>query len=291
MSDLDAVDVARQARQALASALNALQTDPGMSQQLLEAAEPIAMAMGALHRIERSQGADVVEASAQALTHARQALGKLQTIEDARAEGVLETVASSLGLVFKLTKMQATPRPVAAPEQPMRMAAPQPQAPQPPQVVAPSPVQQAQPPRAAPAPAWTERDPFAPAPRQAVGKAVQLPLDDTIETIEVDLGTHSPSNFYRGLAGDDVVENGGLFVATYQVPPIGQTVRVRVSLPGNYEFEAMGVVHWTREARDSAAPDLSPPGFGMRFTNLSPDARNLVRRYVANREPLFHDDL
>jgi Tfp pilus assembly protein PilZ len=112
-----------------------------------------------------------------------------------------------------------------------------------------------------------------------------------LPSIEAELGTHSTTNFYKGLSGNDVVDHGGLFVATYNVPAVGQTMKVQVSLPGGYEFEAVGVVRWTRESRESMTSDVSPPGFGIQFTHISPEARQLVYRYVRNREPLFHDDL
>lgn len=109
--------------------------------------------------------------------------------------------------------------------------------------------------------------------------------------VDAELGTHSASNFYKGLSGNDVVDHGGIFVSTYSIPDIGQSLKVRVSLPGGYEFEAIGVVRWTREARESMTADISPPGFGLQFTSISAEARNLVHRYVRNREPMFHDDL
>src|SRR5678815_5432311 len=56
--------------------------------------------------------------------------------------------------------------------------------------------------------------------------------------IDAELGAHSPSNFYKGLSGNDVVEHGGLFVATYNIPRIGQSITVHVSMPGGYEFDA-----------------------------------------------------
>ncbi len=112
-----------------------------------------------------------------------------------------------------------------------------------------------------------------------------------LPAVEAELGTHSPTNFYKGLSGNDVVDHGGLFIATYNVPSVGQTMKVQVALPGGYEFEAVGVVSWTRESRDSMTSDVSPPGFGIQFTHISPEARQLVYRYVRNREPLFHDDL
>jgi hypothetical protein len=107
--------------------------------------------------------------------------------------------------------------------------------------------------------------------------------------IEAELGAHSSTNFYKGLSGNDVIDSGGIFVATYQIPEIGRNVVVKVSMPGGYEFEALGVVRWTREAPLSGSD--SPPGFGAQFTQISPEGRQLVYRYVRNREPLFHDDL
>ena len=35
----------------------------------------------------------------------------------------------------------------------------------------------------------------------------------------------------------------------------------------------------------------SSPGYGAQFTQISQEGRQLVYRYVRNREPLFHDDL
>jgi uncharacterized protein (TIGR02266 family) len=105
---------------------------------------------------------------------------------------------------------------------------------------------------------------------------------------DAELGAHSPTNFYKGLSGNDVIDSGGLFIATYQIPNIGRNVHLKVSLPGGYEFEAAGIVRWTREAQNPGVD--APPGFGVQFTNISPEGRQLVYRYVRNREPIFHDD-
>ena len=105
----------------------------------------------------------------------------------------------------------------------------------------------------------------------------------------VELGAHSSSNFYKGLGGNDVIEAGGLFVATYKIPKIGTGVMLRVLLPGDYEFVASGVVQWTREPNMSG--EGSEPGFGARFTQITPEGRQLVYRYTRNREPMFYDDL
>ncbi len=107
--------------------------------------------------------------------------------------------------------------------------------------------------------------------------------------VDAELGAHSATNFYKGLSGNDVIESGGIFVATYSIPQLGQSLVLKVSLPGGYEFEAKGVVRWTRDLRGTGGD--AAPGFGAQFTEISPEGRQLVYRYVRNREPLFHDDL
>jgi Tfp pilus assembly protein PilZ len=110
--------------------------------------------------------------------------------------------------------------------------------------------------------------------------------------VNAELGVHSATNFYKGLSGNDLFDSGGIFIATYQIPPIGRELLIHVSMPGGYEFDAKGIVRWTREAPLSSAGGVeSPPGFGAQFTELAQEGRQLIQRYVRNREPLFHDDL
>jgi uncharacterized protein (TIGR02266 family) len=110
--------------------------------------------------------------------------------------------------------------------------------------------------------------------------------------VEAALGAYSTTNFYKGLSGNDVIDAGGLFIATYAPPEMGQPVRVNVSLPGGFEFQARGTVTWVREMPKSGSLNpMSPPGYGVRFTEISKEARQLVYRYVRNREPLFYDDI
>jgi hypothetical protein len=115
---------------------------------------------------------------------------------------------------------------------------------------------------------------------------VPAPPAGNLQLVNADLGAHSPTNFYKGLSGNDIIDHGGLFVSTYILPKIGTPVRLKVSLPGGYEFEANAIVKWTR---DDGGAD-APPGFGAQFTQITPEARQLVYRYVRNREPIFHDD-
>jgi Tfp pilus assembly protein PilZ len=302
----DVVTLARNARESLARGLNALQGDPNTPRQLLDLAAPIAQAMGALHQIERSGGTQLGPAVQSALANLQSALAQLQAQppKHPAVATALESVAGALGSVHALARsaapaqrpappvpsqaQQFAPTQVAPAPQPQRAApAPAPQ----PQRAAPAPAPQPQraaparpPPQPAPAPAFVQ-PPAAQTPAAAARGAVP-PAD--FATVTAELGAHSVSNFYKGLSGNDIIDHGGLFVSTYKLPKIGQQVRLRVSLPGGYEFEANAVVRWRREASDAGSD--APPGFGAQFTEITAEARQLVYRYVRNREPLFHDD-
>jgi methionyl-tRNA formyltransferase len=291
---------AKQARETLARALGALQSDPSVPPQLMNVAEPVSQAMGALFQIERTGSLATATA---ARDHVRAALGLLQAagVQHAAVTTAMESVAGSLGLVFSLVKM-AEAAPAAAPQPAYQAPAqPAPQAYQPPpQQPAAQPAPQAyQPPPQQPAP-----QAYQPPPQQAAPapQAYQPPAQQAAPApapaaaapagtarFEASLGTNSPTNFYKGLSGNDVVEHGGIFVATYaKAPKVGANVALRVTLPGGYEFEVLGVVSWTRDQRGGDGDML--PGFGARITQIAPEAKQLIYRYVRNREPLFHDD-
>jgi Tfp pilus assembly protein PilZ len=123
----------------------------------------------------------------------------------------------------------------------------------------------------------------------------EIRRDRELRTLEASLGANSPTNFYTGLAGGEVITAGGLFVATYQLPKLGETILLEVNLPGGYEFLAKAIVAWTRSAGgDTSSGSMraaaGPPGFGARFAEVTEEGRRLIQRYVKNREPLFHDD-
>jgi Tfp pilus assembly protein PilZ len=289
----DPVSAAKSAREALARALGAIQSDPSVPQQLMAIAEPISNAMGALFQVERSGGAAASTSGPVAVDAVRRALSMLQQQPSTlpAVQIALEAVAGSLGLVHGLIAPAQAPaqQPYAQPAQYAQPAA-QPYA---------QPVQTAQAyaatyvaPAPQAAPAQAAYQPTVQAYQQPAPQAAPAAAPGPGARIDAELGAHSQSNFYKGLSGNDVVEHGGLFVATYNIPRIGQPITLHVSMPGGYEFDAAAIVRWTRETVDSSSSTQpAQPGFGAQFTQITPEARQLVYRYVRNREPLFHDDL
>jgi hypothetical protein len=302
---MDVVTLARTARENLAQGLQALQS-PGVPEQVLKAAEPVAQAMSALHRVETSRGGPGSDAAG-ALVQVRRALSELQAapVRHTAADQATEAIANALSLVHQLTAALGQGSVVPSPPTQPSGAF---QAPGelPPQVavVNASAQRSAPPPNASPpaqaAPNWGQKTApvgqvwQAPAPGQAAPPPAAAPPAPGASAggalrYEAELGAHSSTNFYKGLSGNDVVDSGGIFIATYNIPDVGQPLAVKVCLPGGYEFEAAAIVRWTRDSPQSG-PDSSP-GFGAQFTQISAEGRQLVYRYVRNREPLFYDDL
>jgi hypothetical protein len=106
------------------------------------------------------------------------------------------------------------------------------------------------------------------------------------ERFAVTIGATTPSTFYRGMGGEDVVQYGGVFVATYaKLPRIGAQIIVEVELPAGVTFEAPCVVAWTK---DDLGGD-SPAGFGATFSHLPADVHDMIAQFCRRREPLLHD--
>ncbi|HVK70140.1 MAG TPA: hypothetical protein VM694_37060, partial [Polyangium sp.] len=127
------------------------------------------------------------------------------------------------------------PAPILAPQPVVEVKAtpaPQPVAPAPAPTPAPQPVKAREP---APTPAPAKAQP-TPAPAKATPAPAPVKVKEPApppgtRTVDVELGTHSSSNFYKGLSGNDVIEHGGIFVSTYRIPKLGAEVQLRVLLP------------------------------------------------------------
>ena len=104
-------------------------------------------------------------------------------------------------------------------------------------------------------------------------------------TLEVEIGLASDSNFFTGFSED--ISSGGVFVATYNLLPIGSEVVLAFTLIDGHPVCANGRVAWLREAPDLTS-DLVP-GIGVAFTSLAPSDQDAIDRFIALRDPLFFD--
>jgi Tfp pilus assembly protein PilZ len=93
----------------------------------------------------------------------------------------------------------------------------------------------------------------------------------------------SEDNLYAGLSYD--VSAGGIFVATFDTPPIGCDVDVIVTLPDATRLELAGVVRWVRESQQSSAG--LPAGVGIEWDALPMDALRTLLRFAEMRDPVL----
>jgi len=263
------------------TALSQLQAQPTQHPAVMGAMEAVAGSLGLVHALNKMAAAPVAQSPA-AYAPTQQQPAQPQTSPYAATQQQPQMPQPQMPQPMAYAPQQTAHMPQPAPHggfvqspQPAYGGPPQPQVP----FRAPSNPFDALPAAAAP----------APAPARAPSQPMFQPSATPAQMVNAELGAHSPTNFYKGLSGNDIIDHGGLFVSTYKIPKIGTPVRLKVHLPGGYEFEANAVVQWARESTDGG--NDAPPGFGARFTEITQEARQLVYRYVRNREPLFHDDL
>ena len=106
------------------------------------------------------------------------------------------------------------------------------------------------------------------------------------------------NNFYAGLSED--LSEGGVFIATYHVLPLGTPVVLQFTLPSSEEpITVNGTVQWVRGPDATAchqsvfsggrdAPHIKP-GLGVRFHDLDRATRTVIRDFMEQRRPVFFD--
>lgn len=104
--------------------------------------------------------------------------------------------------------------------------------------------------------------------------------------VQAQVDFQSDANFYMGFSAN--ISEGGIFVATVAIAPIGTEVDLSFTLPSGEHIACRGVVRWIREVNDRL-PDAFP-GLGVQFTDLEPASLEAIRRFVAQRDPLFYVD-
>jgi uncharacterized protein (TIGR02266 family) len=98
--------------------------------------------------------------------------------------------------------------------------------------------------------------------------------------VDLELTLQSESTIWIGHAEN--VSDGGVFVATKELKPIGTEVEMTLKLPGNMlPVWAVGVVCWIRETSGKAD---APLGMGIQFRLIADEALRRIRDYVRERQ-------
>jgi uncharacterized protein (TIGR02266 family) len=244
---------AAEARELLGNALEALQQDKNVPQDVLVVASNIAQAVGALFEAERaSSDVDGRASVKHAMGSLSQTMALLQEVktQNAAIETATKALAQVMGKLFPLAQSVSI-RPPRPSEQPPAQAIP-----------------------TAGIPAEAKR---------SEPPAMTVP-PGTRANLEANIGATTESNFFVGFSGD--ISDGGVFVATYASLPVGGKVSVLVTLPGGYEQSIPGTVRFVRDPMDMD----SEPGIGVKFDRLGGEARELILRFIRKRPPLFYDE-
>ncbi len=104
--------------------------------------------------------------------------------------------------------------------------------------------------------------------------------------VEAEIGFQSDTNFYTGLSED--ISTGGLFLATFNLRPIGSVLNVNFTLPGGHFISVDGIVRWVREYNELNS-DASP-GMGIQFENLGASEKDAIDAFIQQRTTLFYED-
>jgi len=258
-----AVRAAREAREELSRAVLALQADRSGAEHVETLESEVSRAVGRLFAAEAASGEGVIDALAQAMERLRPLLGRLQEIEprDGLVARVTEAVASTLTVLYPAHReLERSLRPEAV--EPIPLVRRRDSAPEEPEPAAPP----LPPPPPPPPPARERR------------------ARERFE-IAADIGFHSATNFYTGYSAD--ISDGGLFLATYDLLPVGTELTISFMLPEGYQVTTRGHVSWLREPRE-ADTDIRP-GMGISFDSLAKDDYEAILRFTGRRPPLFYD--
>lgn len=103
--------------------------------------------------------------------------------------------------------------------------------------------------------------------------------------VDLDVTVGSDHNFYAGFAEN--LSAGGVFIATHKLKPVGSKIELSINLPDGVQMRALGEVRWIRVFNETSD---TPPGMGVRFSEISPEAVASIDAFLARRDPLFFDD-
>lgn len=97
---------------------------------------------------------------------------------------------------------------------------------------------------------------------------------------ELQVEFDSDTQFYAGITQD--ISEGGVFIATYCVHPVGTTLGLCFELPCGTKVETRGTVRWLREPSHTTRP-----GMGVAFDELSAESLAAISRFCSQHVPLY----
>jgi uncharacterized protein (TIGR02266 family) len=103
--------------------------------------------------------------------------------------------------------------------------------------------------------------------------------------IQIEVTMMSESQLYTGLSEN--LSEGGVFVATHALRPIGEKIDLTLVLPNAKPIRMLGEVRWVREFSDRVE---APPGMGLRFVSLTDEVSAAIRAFLERRSPLFFEE-
>ena len=294
---------ARQAREALGKALEALQQDEDVPKEVLGIIQNVAKSVGALFEAEyASTEPDGKTCVKSALGTLSQTLALLQDVksEHLGVQSATESIADVITILFPLTNKSSV-RPEAGSQRP---ASQRPASQRSPSQRSPASAPPAQRGAVPSTPAAASQRPLSPSNRPSIRPLSSRPVSGAPapiptsmlpppapiptgerQPVEANLGATTQSNFYVGFSGE--IAHGGVFLATYEALPKDTSVSMLVTLPGGFDFECDGYVRFVRDPMDFMSE--SEPGMGIQFEGLSDEARDLVLRFIRKRPPIFYD--
>ena len=104
--------------------------------------------------------------------------------------------------------------------------------------------------------------------------------------VESTLDMDSETHFYTGLSGR--IDEGGIFVATFDIKPINSKIAVSFTLPSGETVVTKGLVRWVREY-NTDNPDLVP-GMGVSFFQLREIDRKAIEVFLERKAPILYDE-
>ena len=103
--------------------------------------------------------------------------------------------------------------------------------------------------------------------------------------MRTEVGMDSGSNFFQGFSAE--LSDGGLFVATDALLPVGTRLDVEFTVNGR-RIKTPTTVRWVRDRL--ACGDQVEPGLGLSFDDLAPADRGAIEAFMVLRQPEFHVD-